>query len=135
VETRADMSTAWTGWVGFAAIMELIVGSITFFEGLVAVIRKEYFVLTPNQILIFDMKTWGWIMLLWGILLVLAGLGLAAKSGWARWVTIVLVAANLLAQLGWLGSSQYTLWTLTVITLEIIVIYALTARWSEVGMG
>ena len=43
----------------------------------------------------------------------------------------MLLVVNLLAQLGWLGSSQYPLWTLTVITLEIIVLYALTAKWSE----
>jgi hypothetical protein len=128
----SDLSSAWTGWVGFAAIMLALIGSITFFEGLVAIIRDEYYVVTGQQVLVFDLTTWGWIMLFWGVLLFIAGLGLAAKAGWARWFTIVVVFLNLLAQLGFLGNTQYPLWTLVIIGLEIVVLFALTARWGEV---
>jgi len=127
-------STAWTGWIGFAAIMLTIVGTITFFEGLVAIIRDNYYVVTGSQVLLFDLTGWGWIMLFWGILLVCVGLALAAQQTWARWTAIVLVALNLIAQLGFLGNTQYPLWTLTVIALEIVVLYALTARWGEADM-
>jgi hypothetical protein len=133
VDSRRDISSMWTGWIGFAAIMMTLIGSITFFEGLVAIIRDEYYVVTGKQVLVFDITTWGWIMLFFGILLFLAGLGLAAQSGWARWVAIILVTLNLLAQLGMLGHSGYPLWTLVVIGLEIMVLFALTARWGEVA--
>jgi hypothetical protein len=126
-------STAWTGWVGFAAIMLVIIGAIDFFEGLIAVIRGSYYQYTPQGIVVFSTKEWGWIHIIVGILLVLVGLALAAKSGWARWTAVVLIIVNLLAQLGWLGSSAYPLWSLTVITLQIIVLFALTARWGEVA--
>jgi hypothetical protein len=129
---RRDMDTAWTGWIGFAAIMLALIGSITFFEGLVAIFRDEYYVVTGKQVLVFDLTTWGWVMLFWGILLFIAGLGLAAKSGWARWFTIIVVSLNLIAQLGFLGNTQYPLWALVVIGLEIVVLFALTARWGEV---
>jgi hypothetical protein len=132
MDTRRDMSSAWTGWVGFAAIMMAMIGAITFFEGLVAIFRDEYYVVTGKQVLVFDLTTWGWIMLFWGILLFVTALGLAGKAGWARWVAIVLVTLNLLGQLAFLGNTQYPLWTLTIITLEIVVLYALTVRWSEV---
>jgi hypothetical protein len=132
VETR-DISDKWTGWIGFAAIMLTLIGSITFFEGLVAIIRDEYYVVTGKQVLLFDLTTWGWIMLFWGVLLFLAGLGLAARSGWARWFAIFVVALNLLAQLGFLGNTQYPLWTLVVIGLEFTVLYALTVRWGQVS--
>jgi hypothetical protein len=72
------MSSAWTGWIGFAAIMLAFIGAITFFEGLIAIIRDNYYVVTRQQVFAFDVSTWGWIMLFWGILLFLAGLGLAA---------------------------------------------------------
>ncbi len=127
-----DMSSAWTGWIGFAAILMAMIGAITFFEGLIAIIRDNYYIVARQQVFLFDVSTWGWIMLFWGILLFLAGLALAAKSGWARWFTIFLVILNLLGQLSWLGNSQYPLWSLTVITLEIVVLYALTARWKDV---
>ena len=65
----------------------------------------------------------------------LVGLALAAKSGWARWTAVVLVIVNLLGQLGWLGNSPNPVWTLTVITLQIIVLFALTVKWSEVSAG
>ena len=70
--------------------------------------------------------------MLWGVLLFLAALGLAAKSGWARWFTIIVLFLNLLAQLSWLGNSGYPLWSLTIVTLEIVVLYALTVRWKDV---
>jgi hypothetical protein len=135
METRRDMSTAWTGWIGFAAIMLTMIGVITFFEGLVAIVRDEYYVVAGKQVLLFDLTTWGWLMLFWGILLFIAGLALAAKSSWARWFTIIVVALNLIAQLGFLGNTQYPLWTLVVIGLEITVLYALTARWGQVEMA
>jgi hypothetical protein len=134
MEPRREMSTTWTGWVGFAAVMMAIIGMITFFEGLVAIIRDEYYVVSGKQVLVFDLTTWGWVMLFWGIVLFIASLGLAAKSGWARWFTIVAVSVNLLAQLGFLGSTQYPLWSLVVIGLEITVLYGLTARWQEVRL-
>jgi hypothetical protein len=119
-----------TGWIVFAAVVMLIVGSIDFFEGLIAVIRKHYYVVTPDQIIVFNVTTWGWLTLIWGIVLVLAGLALWSGATWARWFSIVVVSVNLLGQLGWLGSTAYPLWTLTGIALSVIVIYALTARWE-----
>jgi hypothetical protein len=124
------MKPPMAGWIGFAAIMMLLVGSLTFFEGLIAIIRDEYYVVTGSGVLLFDLTTWGWLMLFWGVLLFLAGAGLYAGAGWARWFTVVLVSLNVLAQLGFVGSSQYPLWALTVLVLNIIVIYALTARWE-----
>ena len=43
----------------------------------------------------------------------------------------MLVTLNIFALLGFLGNSQYPLWTLTALALNVIVLYALTARWKE----
>jgi hypothetical protein len=128
---KVASSRAWSGWIGFAGLMLLIIGSIDFFEGLIAVIRKEYYAFTPQGIIIFDTTTWGWLAMIMGVVLFLVGLGLTAGASWARWVAIVLLVVNLLGQLGWIGSSAYPVWTFTVVALEIIVLYALTARWSD----
>jgi hypothetical protein len=124
-------SKSMAGWIGFAGMLLLIVGSIDFFQGLIALFEDEYFVVTASGFLAVDLTAWGWIMLIWGVLLVLAGLGLLGGQGWARWFAIVVVSLNFIAQLGFLGNSQYPLWSLTVVALNIIVLYALTARWSE----
>jgi hypothetical protein len=133
MEAHREVSDAWSGWIGFASIMLCIIGAITFFEGLVAIFRDEYYIVTGDQVLLFDLTTWGWFMFFWGILLFFAGVALAAKRGWARWLTIFLVSANLLAQLGFLGTAQYPLWSLVIVGLEVVVLFALTARWKEVA--
>ena len=124
-------SKSMAGWIGFAAIVLVIVGGIDFFQGLIAVFEDEYFVPTESGFLVFDLTGWGWTMMIWGVLLVLAGLGLAAGQGWARWFAIVVVSLNIIGQLGFLGNTQNPVWSLTVIALNIIVLYALTARWNE----
>ena len=124
-------SKSMAGWIGFAGILLVIVGSIDFFQGLIALFEDEYFIVTASGFLVVDLTSWGWILLIWGVLLVLAGLGLASGQGWARWLAIVVVGLNFIVQLGFLGNSQYPLWSLTVMALNVIVLYALTARWSE----
>ena len=44
------------GWIVFAAAMMMVIGSIDFIEGLIAVIRKQYYVVGPNQVIIFNME-------------------------------------------------------------------------------
>jgi hypothetical protein len=121
-----------SGWIGFAGWLMLLIGALVFFEGLIAVIRDKYYVLAPNQIIVFDMTTWGWLTLIWGIVVAFAGWGLLSGSSWARWFTIVVGSLNILGQLAFLGSAQYPLWALTAVTLSIVVIYALIVRWDEV---
>jgi hypothetical protein len=119
------------GWIGFAGIVMLIIGFIDFFQGLIALFKDDYYVVTTSGYLAINLTGWGWVMIVWGVVLVLAGLALLNGSSWARWFTILVVALNVFAQLGFLGNSQYPLWALTALTLNIIVLYALTARWDE----
>ena len=124
-------SRSMAGWIGFAGIMLLIIGSIDVMQGLIALFEDEYYVVTESGFLVFDLTGWGWVMLIWGALLVLAGLGLLSGQSWARWFSIAAISVNFIAQLGFLGNSQYPLWSLTVIGLQVVVLYALTARWDE----
>ena len=119
------------GWIGFAGIVMLIVGAIDFFQGWIAIFEDEYFIPTQAGYLVVDLTAWGWFMVVWGALLALAGFGLLAAQSWARWFSIILVSLNILAQLGFVGSSDYPLWALVAIILNIVVLYALTARWSQ----
>ena len=124
-------SSTWSGWIAFAGWLMAIIGVLDFFEGLIAIIRGQYFVLTANQIIVFDMRTWGWVTLIWGIVVLLAGLGLLSGAGWARWFTIVVASLSIIGQLGFVGSAQYPLWALTVLALTFVVLYALIARWDD----
>src|SRR6476659_3968736 len=117
-------SKSIAGWIGFAGLVMLIVGGIDFFQGLIALFEDDYYVPTGSGFLVFDLTGWGWTMILWGALLVLGGFGLILGQGWARWFAIVVVSLNFIAQLGFLGNTQNTLWSLTGIALSIIVLYA-----------
>src|SRR6478609_3052045 len=93
-----------SGWISFAAIMMMIIGTLDFFEGLIAVVRGKYYVVSSSQIIVFDTRTWGWLTLIFGILLVLVGAALGGGAGWARWVTVFLASLNILAQLNQLSA-------------------------------
>jgi hypothetical protein len=127
MSTKSSMA----GWIAFAAILMLILDGIDVIQGLIALLEDEYYVVSRSGFLAVDLTAWGWALLIWGLLLALAGLGLLAAKGWARWLTIILVSLNIFAQLGFLGNSQYPLWSLTALALNIAVLYALTARWKE----
>jgi hypothetical protein len=124
-------SRSMAGWIGFAGILMVVLGGLSFCEGLIALLRDNYYVVVPSGFLLFDVTGWGWIMLLWGILLACIGLALLAGASWARWTTIVLVIINVFGQLGFLGNTNDTLWLLITLTLNIIVLYALIVRWDE----
>ena len=124
-------SRSMAGWIGFAGILLVILGGLSFFEGLIALLRDNYYVVVPSGFLLFDVTGWGWIMLLWGIVLVLVGLALLNGASWARWTSIVLVSINVFGQLGFLGNTNDTVWLLITLTLNIIVLYALIVRWHD----
>ena len=111
----------WGGWVGFAGVFMLIMGTVELCEGLIAILRDRYYEQSPQQIVVFDLKTWGWITLIWGIVVGLTGLGLLARQGWARWVAIVVGSLNFIVQLGFVGSRQYPLWALVALALNVVV--------------
>jgi hypothetical protein len=120
----------WAGWIWFAGLLLLIIGTMDFFQGLIAVIRGDYYTVTPNQIIVFDLTAWGWITLIWGIIVGLVGLGLLSGQSWARWTAIIVGSLNFLIQLGFVGSSAYPLWALVAMALNIVILYALIVRWS-----
>ncbi len=126
-------NNAWAGWIGFAGLLMIVMGAIDFFEGLIAIIRGGYFygITGANQIIVFDSKTWGWITLLWGILVLLGGLGLTGGASWARWFAIIAVAISIIHQLAFVGSAAYPLWSLAVLALSVIILFALTVHWSD----
>ena len=126
-------NNAWSGWIGFAGLLMIVMGAIDFFEGLIAIIRGGYFfgLTSANQIIVFDSKTWGWLTLLWGILVLFAGLGLTGGAGWARWFAIIAVSISIIHQLAFVGSAAYPLWSLAVLALSVIILYALTVHWGD----
>jgi hypothetical protein len=125
-------SSRWSGWVIFAGWAMILIAGLDVIEGIIAIARGQYYVLTANQIIVFDMRAWGVITLIWGVIVGFAGWGLLTRAAWARWFTIVVASLGVIEQLVFIGSATYPLWALTVVVLSGIVIYALIVHWDEV---
>jgi hypothetical protein len=136
VASRSSVGSSWTGWLGFAGVFMIVVGALDFLQGLIALIRGEYYVLAPSQIIVFDLTGWGVIMIIWGIALMFAGRALLSGASWGRWFAIVALSVNFIIQLGFVGSTQYPLWAIAGLVLSGVVLYALIVKWSDaVGLA
>jgi hypothetical protein len=123
----------WAGWVAFAGIMLALIGFFDILQGLTALFNDEYFAVRNGDLLVFDFTAWGWITLIWGALLVLAGFGLLGGRGGARIFAIVVLFVNMLLQIAFLAA--YPIWSTIIIALDVFVLYALTAKWDEVKLA
>ena len=123
--------SSWGGWIVFAGIVLLMIGAIDVLQGLVAIFEDEYVVATRRGLAIIDVTAWGWITLLWGVLILCAGLGLLGGSGWARWLAIIGVGVNAVQQVAFMANfpQAYPLWNILIVALNVLVLFALTARW------
>ena len=122
-------TTGWVGWVYFGGTMLVLAGSFNIIEGLVALFNDQYYVPTRQGLLVFDVTGWGWIHLIIGGLAVIIGVGLFTGATWARVAGVVLAGVNAIAQLTFL--SAYPLWAVIVITLDVLIIWALVVHGAE----
>lgn len=110
----------------FAASMMMIVGIFQFFEGLVAVVDGDDFLIrTKDYVVQFDATTWGWTHLILGILVALAGAFIFTGNIVARSVGILIASLSALANFLWIP--YYPVWALVVLALDIFVIWALSS--------
>ena len=124
-----ETSGGAVGLILFAGIMMIMVGCFQFFEGLVAVVNDTFYVATRNYVFQFDATTWGWIHLIFGLIVAFAGWGLLSGRTWARVVAITVAVLSAIANFLWLP--YYPFWALTLITLDVFVIWAVAAHGRE----
>ena len=124
-----DTSGMAVGFTVFAAIMMLMVGVFQALQGLIAIFENEFYVQTRNYLFEFDATTWGWIHLVIGLLVAFAGWGLLSGRTWARSVAIALAVLSAIAN--FLFIPYYPFWSLLIITLDVFVIWAITAHGGD----
>lgn len=120
-------------WIAFAALMLLIAGVLNIVEGIVTLLYRERTAVIADRLYLVDVVGWGILVLVFGALLVAAGVGVLSGRTWARVVAIVLVALHAFVQVGWLAA--YPVWSLLMLGLDVVVLYGLTARWHEAMAG
>ncbi|GAA3214266.1 DUF7144 family membrane protein [Microbacterium terregens] len=123
-------STGWTGWIVFAGVILMVSGIFSVIQGLVAVIGPNaYYVVAEGSLWLLDVAGWGWWNIVIGLLLVLTALALFAGQTWARVVAIILAILSAVGQL--LLVPAQPLWSLIVIAIDVLVIFALIVHGRE----
>jgi hypothetical protein len=122
--------SGWTGWVVFAAFMMLMVGVFQAIEGLVALFDKGFYHATPSGLVVnVNYNVWGTVHLLLGILLILAGVGVLAGNLAARILAVGLAGFSAIVNLVFIEA--YPIWSVLIITIDVLVIYAVTVHGRE----
>jgi hypothetical protein len=122
--------TGWTGWIAFAACMMLLLGTFQAIQGLVAIFDDGYYAVTEKGLVIdVDFTVWGWVHLLLGVLIAVSGVGILSGNMGARIVGVLF--AGLSASLNLLFIEAYPVWSIIVITVDVLVIFALTVHGRE----
>ena len=118
------------GFTMFAAFMMILIGSFHIIAGIAGILEDEFYTVTPNWVLEFDATTWGWIHLIGGIIVLLAGFGLFSGALWARSVGVLIATVSAIANFAFIP--YYPLWSLTIIAVDVFVIWALTAHGRDI---
>jgi hypothetical protein len=122
--------TGWTGWIVFASFMMILVGSFQAIQGLVALFDDGFYLVRESGLVVdVDYNVWGTVHLLLGVLLLLSGAGVLAGNLAARTVGVILAGLSALANMAFIGA--YPVWSLLIITVDVLVIYALIVHGRE----
>jgi hypothetical protein len=123
----------WARWVTFASMVLILLGCLNGLQGFFAMLDQGYYVARGEELALVSYDAWGAILVFWGIVLLVVGAALNARRGWARWAAAIVVMLDVVLQVGFFPSSP--LLALILITLDVVVLYALTVRWDEARLG
>ncbi|MCG5213807.1 hypothetical protein MBA17_11120 [Streptosporangium sp. KLBMP 9127] len=102
----------------------VIIGVFSVLAAITAIFRDDVYVIRGDYLFTWDVSAWGWVHLALGILIFLAGLAVFSGQAWARAVGVVLVGLSAIANFMFLP--YYPIWSLLIILLDVLVIWALT---------
>jgi hypothetical protein len=122
--TERDVSGWVIGGTAFAGVIMLLIGVFHAIAGLVALLDDQFYVVGANYTFELDVTGWGWIHLLAGVGVALAGLYVFSGATWARVVGIALAMLSAIANFFFIP--YYPFWSILMIALAVWAIWALT---------
>ena len=121
----------WTGWVFFAAAILFVNGMFSLTQGLVLLTGPDTYSSEINgELLVFDTTGWAWWNIIIGVLLLATGGALFSGATWARVIAVVFAVLSAVSQL--LLIPVQPLWSLIVIAIDVVIIYALLVHGDEI---
>jgi hypothetical protein len=120
-----DTNPWYIGLAVLAGALMMIVGLFQALQGLVALLDDDFYTVRNNYTYDTDVTTWGWIHLILGILVTITGYFVVRGNLWARVIAMTLVGLAAIASFLWIP--YYPVWSVLILTLNILVICALAA--------
>jgi hypothetical protein len=124
-----DASSRGAGWAMFAAILLFLAGTWNVIDGVLAMSRSHVYTADAHYVF-SDLKTWGWIVVLLGVIQLCAGVGVVSGSSWAVWFAIAVTVVNAIGQLMFVPA--YPFWALAMFTLDVLIIFGLATYNSTI---
>jgi hypothetical protein len=118
-----------TGWIVFAGIVLILAGANMAINGLWALHASSQIEKTFGDTLLFsssNLDTWGWIYLIVGVVVALAGIMVFFRVAFGMWVGIIAASVQAIVSFFWIFS-PYWPGALVIIALDLLVIYALSS--------
>jgi hypothetical protein len=128
---QSPVSRTAVGFTVFAATMMVIGGVFQAMQGLIALFNDTFYVVGQKWAFQFDITGWGWIHLLVGAVVVVAGVFLFRGAVWARAVGVAVAAISAVLNFMWLP--HYPIWSILIIAVDVLVIWALTAHGRDIA--
>ncbi|HYI80597.1 MAG TPA: hypothetical protein VEW67_07040 [Thermoleophilaceae bacterium] len=119
-----DNDIRGAGWLMFAGIMVLIVATLNIIYGIAAIDGSKFFI-EDEKFILSDLNTWGWIILVIGVLQLFAGFSIWAGGEYGRWIGIITASVSAIGAL--LTIPGYPFWSLAIFAIDILIIYGLVA--------
>ena len=116
------------GLVLFAGVLLLVSGFWNLIYGIAGIAQSHVFVANAHYVF-GNLRTWGWVTLIFAILLLIAGGGIMVGNQLARWFGVVVLGLNLIEQM--FSIPAYPFWSLTIIALDVVALYGLCAYGSR----
>jgi hypothetical protein len=123
-EVPASYGYEGEGWVLFAGTILGVLGTLNLIEGIAAVSNSNFFV-GQAEFVFSGLKTWGWVLIVFGLAQAVTSIGVFLRWRGVRWVGVTFAGLNSIAQL--LFMPAYPLWALSLFTLDVLVMYGLIA--------
>ena len=116
------------GFIVFAAVLLGMVGFFNMIDGIAAIAQSHVFVANAHYVF-GDLRTWGWITLIFAILQLIAAAGVLVGNQVARWFAVVVVGLNAIAQMFFIPA--YPFWSLLIIAGDVVALWGLCAYGSR----
>jgi len=112
----------------FAVALLVTVGFFNMIDGIAAIANSHVFIANAHYV-VGDLRAWGWVVLILGVLQLIAAIAILAGSQAARWFAVVVIALNAIGQM--LFIPAYPFWSLLIIAVDIVALWGLCAYGSR----